>query len=98
VYIAAAEPICFRLDWHITAFACFFIFVSAGINIAINNAIIEITTKSSIKVNPLWLLMIIILLPAVKKISSSKIITPSLEFYHIIGRDSSDKWAFFLLQ
>jgi len=42
--------------------------------------------------------MIIILQPAVKKISFSKIITAALAFYHIIGRDSSDKWALFLLQ
>ncbi len=36
-----------------TVLACFFTRCSAGINIAINNAIMAITTKSSISVNPL---------------------------------------------
>jgi len=42
-----------------TAFACFLTRCSAGIRIAINNAMIAITTNSSIKVNPLRLIIIV---------------------------------------
>lgn len=49
-----------RLHWcifdrHAAAMACFFTRFSAGINIAISSAMMEITNKSSINVNPLRL-------------------------------------------
>ena len=45
-------PHCLRFDRQATALACFFTRCNAGINIAINSAIMAITTKSSINVNP----------------------------------------------
>jgi hypothetical protein len=61
-------PHCLRLAWQITDFACFLTRWSAGINIAINNAMIAITTRSSINVNPVrnllvWQLGILIFKP-----------------------------------
>jgi hypothetical protein len=50
------------LDIQATACACFLTRCSEGINIAINNAIMAITTKSSIKVKPLALCTILALL------------------------------------
>ena len=49
------RPHCFSNAWQATALACFFTRDRAGINIPISNAIIAITTKSSINVNPLRL-------------------------------------------
>jgi hypothetical protein len=50
--MAKIVPHCLRFDWQITVFACFLTRCSAGINIAINNAMIAITTNSSINVKP----------------------------------------------
>ncbi len=50
------RPICLRLDSQATDFACFLTRCSAGINIAINNAMIPITTRSSINVKPVRIL------------------------------------------
>ena len=60
-YKLAPMPICFKLFLHTTPLACFFTRCSAGINIAINKAIIAITTKSSIKVNASRLNKIVLL-------------------------------------
>ena len=43
---------CFRFIWQTAERACRLAFWSAGIRIAINKAIIAMTTKSSINVNP----------------------------------------------
>jgi hypothetical protein len=43
------------LAWQTTPRACFLTLCSAGINIAINNAMMAITTRSSINVKPLRL-------------------------------------------
>jgi len=47
-----------RFAIQTTVFACFLTRCSAGINIDINNAMIEITTSSSIKVNPVRNLLV----------------------------------------
>jgi len=41
-----------RFDWQATVLACLLTRCSAGINIAISSAMIAITTRSSINVNP----------------------------------------------
>ena len=46
-------PHCLRFDWQVAAFAYSLTRCSAGINNAINSAMMAITTKSSINVNPL---------------------------------------------
>jgi hypothetical protein len=56
--MAKMVPHCLRFDRQRTVFACFLTRCSAGINIAINNAMIAITTSSSINVNPFRLHMI----------------------------------------
>jgi hypothetical protein len=61
VYIAKIVPHCLRFDWQATARACSRTRCKAGINIAINRAIIAITTKSSISVNPVINLLLILL-------------------------------------
>jgi hypothetical protein len=57
VYIDQTRPHCFRMDWHATAFACLLTRCNAGSNNAMSNTITAITTKSSINVNPLGLLI-----------------------------------------
>jgi len=51
-----------RFARQATVLACSFTRASAGINIAINNAMIAITTKSSIRVKPFRLLIITLLI------------------------------------
>ena len=51
-YAANATPHCLSFDWQPTALACLLTRCSVGSNIAINNAMTAITTKSSISVKP----------------------------------------------
>jgi hypothetical protein len=66
--VAQRVPHCFRFDWQTTALACLLTRCNVGSNIAINNAIMAITTKSSIKVKPFDLRMMVLL----RKEGSSK--------------------------
>jgi hypothetical protein len=62
VYIEKKEPHCFRFDIHIVALVVFLVLARAGISIDIRSAIMAITTKSSINVNPNFLCISHILL------------------------------------
>jgi hypothetical protein len=52
---------CFSLVWQETLIACSLALLKVGINIDIKRAIIEITTRSSINVNPLDLFILLFL-------------------------------------
>jgi hypothetical protein len=58
-------PHWWRFERQIAALVCSFALLSAGANIDINRAIMAITTKSSINVNPLRLFIVIIRLSLV---------------------------------
>ncbi len=79
VYISQAKTRFFRLWMQTARLPCSRALVKAGINIAINNAMMAITTKSSIKVNPV----------RKQRLTSNGVNPAPLEIFLLTGQVSS---------